>query len=403
MRTFIENLDENTIRIKQSLQTKQLLQFFLQKGEKTIPELCEFSGVSIPTATKIVNDLLSEKIIIETGKRESSGGRRPSVFGLNADMGFIIGVELLTKSFRMSIVNLNHEVIFEYETETFDLTQRDQAFDFLVKTVPNIIKKRDIPYTKILGIGIGMAGVIDQQRGISYSYLNYDTPLDILLSKEWDLPVYIDNDAHLMTLGEQTFGLAKDKQNVLYVNLSRGLGVGLISNALIHTGKSGFAGEFGHIPFVPNGKDCICGKKGCFETIVSGGALEDRYHALVGQEKHYRDIINLARAGDKMALKALSEMTEKLGEGLSILVQIFNPEMIIIGGRFSSVGEMMKYAIIRGLSLYCLPRSVADCDVQVSSIGEKATMLGAFALVMENIFQKKNTPVLQREAFARVN
>ncbi|NJN33392.1 MAG: ROK family protein [Saprospiraceae bacterium] len=239
MRYFIQSLDETPFRLKQSLQTKQVLQYFLQEGEKTIPELCHFAHVSIPTATKIVLDLVKQGILSETGKRESSGGRRPSVYALNAHTGYIVGVELLLKSFRMSIVNLNHALVYEYETDAFDLAKRDESFNFLVKTVPAIIKKRGIDASKILGVGIGITGRVDRRAGISYSFLHYEKPLVELLVQHWQFPIFIDNDTHLMTLGEQSFGLAQLKPHAIYVNLSRGLGVGLISNGLIHSGNRG--------------------------------------------------------------------------------------------------------------------------------------------------------------------
>jgi predicted NBD/HSP70 family sugar kinase len=387
MRGFIERLADTSVRQKQSLQTRQILQYFLQEGEKTIPELCHFAQVSIPTATKIIQELVEQGILKEVGKRESSGGRRPSVYALNAEMGYIVGVELLLKSFRLSVVNLNQEVIYEYEADNFDISRRDESFSFLVKTVPQIIKNKNFDETKILGIGIGITGRVDRKSGLSYSYLHYEKPLVQLLGQHWRFPVFIENDTRLMTLGEQTFGLARGKAHILYVNLSRGLGLGLISNGTIHDGKSGFAGEFGHIPFKENDKLCVCGKHNCLETEVSGIALEAAYKAETGIEKSYRDILKSIKTNDALAQKLVSAQMENLGQALSILVQVFNPERIILGGRYAEVGDWLTYPVLKGLNLHGLPRLVGDTDVIVSDLGEKAEMLGAYALVMENVFQ----------------
>lgn len=391
MRTYIETLTAGNGRGYQHIQTKKILQYLLQEGEKTIPEIKDFSGLSLPTTTKLINELVEQHILVESGKRESTGGRPPSLFCLDSSLGYIVGIELLISSFRFSIVNLNHELIYEYETDNFDINNRDEAFNFVARTVPDLISKKGIPDNKILGIGIGITGRVDGKKGISYSFLNFETPLAKLLSERWGYPVFIDNDTRLMALGEQNFGFAREKLNVIYVNLSRGLGIGFISNGHLHNGESGFAGEFGHIHFEDNEKLCVCGKKGCLETVVSGYALERQFRELStsneSKKLKYREIIQLTHTNDNSARALLIEMGERLGQALSMLVQTLNPGLIILGGRFTDVGELLKYPVIKGLSLYGLPQLVADCEIKTSHLGDKTTMLGAYALVMENVFQ----------------
>ncbi|WP_394993058.1 ROK family transcriptional regulator [Emticicia sp.] len=391
MRTYIETLTAGNGRGHQHTQTKKILQYLLQEGEKTIPEIKDFSGLSLPTTTKLINELVEQHILVESGKRESTGGRPPSLFCLDSSLGYIVGIELLISSFRFSIVNLNHELIYEYETDNFDINNRDEAFNFVARIVPDLISKKGIPDNKILGIGIGITGRVDGKKGISYSFLNFETPLAKLLSERWGYPVFIDNDTRLMALGEQNFGFAREKLNVIYVNLSRGLGIGFISNGHLHNGESGFAGEFGHIHFEDNEKLCVCGKKGCLETVVSGYALERQFRELSTSNESnklkYREIIQLTHTNDNSARALLIEMGERLGQALSMLVQTLNPGLIILGGRFTDVGELLKYPVIKGLSLYGLPQLVADCEIKTSHLGDKTTMLGAYALVMENVFQ----------------
>lgn len=385
MRTYIDNMDVGT---HQNFQSKKIIQYLLREKEKTVPEIRSFCGLSLPTTIKFIHELLEKNILIESGKKESSGGRKPTLYSLNPNKGYIVGVELLLKSFRMSIINLNHEVIYDYETDNFDITNREKAFDFLVKTVPAVITQTGIVENQILGVGIGITGRVNREKGISHSFLNFDQPLTKILEKQWNYPVFIDNDTHFMTLGEQAFGLAKGKQHVIYINLSRGLAIGIISNGQIHYGRSGFAGEFGHISFFDNDKLCICGKNGCLSTVVSGASLEDSYALKTGDFLHYRDILALSKQGNRQANELLSEMGEQLGKALSIMIQVFNPELLILGGRFGEVGELLKYSIIKGMSLHSLPQLMADCEFHVSSLGEKAEMLGAFALVMELVFEK---------------
>ena len=391
MRAYIEKLCATSGRNNQHNQTKKILQYLLQEGEKTIPEIKDFSGLSLPTATKLINELVEQGILIESGKRESSGGRPPTLFCIDSSLGYIVGIELLINSFRFSIVNLNHELIYEYETDNFNINNREEAFNFVARTVPDLISKKGITESKILGVGIGITGRVDGKNGISYSFLNFDVPLAKLLSERWGYPVYIDNDTRLMALGEQNFGLAREKLNTIYINLSRGLGIGFISNGHLHSGESGFAGEFGHIHFEDNDKLCVCGKKGCLETVVSGYALERQFQELdainLAKKLKYREIIQLVHTSDQTARELLIKMGERLGQALSILVQTMNPGQIILGGRFTDVGELMKYPVIQGLSQYGLPQLVGDCEIKTSTLGDKTTMLGAYTLVMENVFQ----------------
>lgn len=388
---FLVKHQSLTTEAKQDALKKQIVKLFLDEGEKTIPEVCHFARLSIPTGTKLLEDLMRLGFLTEIGKRDSLGGRRPAIFGLNPDKGYVIGVEVLLHSLRVNIVNLRQEVVYEYENQAFDLSKKEEAFEFLCGIIPELIASQKIPRDKILGVGMGITGRISPWQGISYSYLNFDVPLVKLLTDEWQLPVYIDNDTHLMTLGEMRFGLARGLQNVVYVNISRGLGVGIISNGMIHNGHSGYAGEFGHILAEENGRLCVCGKRGCLGGVVSGFALETAYQELYptpGQPApHYKQILRMALDGDEAVQHLLFRMGAQLGQSLAILIDIFNPEMIILGGGFSFACEWMKESIIRGIHLHSLPQLAAECEIRVSDLGDKAEMLGAFALVFDEVLR----------------
>jgi predicted NBD/HSP70 family sugar kinase len=385
MRTFLENLNGNN----QSVQTRRVLQYLLQEGDRSIPAIRDYTRMSLPTATKLVNDLVEQKILRDGGKQESSGGRPANLYGVNPDLGYIVGAEILFNSFRVNLLNLHHEIIYEYENDSFDITNRDKAFDFLVETLNHIVKKQNVPEHQILGVGLGITGRVNARTGTSHSFLNFEGGLVEKLRKEWAYPVFIDNDTHLMTLGEKMFGAARDNQNAVYVNLGKGLGVGIISNGQIHVGKSGFAGEFGHIPFEQNEILCVCGKRGCLGTVVGGYPLEQAYRAAMNltESLNYKKILRGVHTGDTVAKELIVEMSERLGQALSILVQVLNPETIILGGRFAEIGDFLQYPIKRGLSLHGLPQLVADCDIRISTLGAQSTMLGAFSLVVEQVFQ----------------
>lgn len=160
----------------------------------------------------------------------------------------------------------------------------------------------------------------------------------------------------------------------------------VISNGKLHNGHTGFAGEFGHIFAADNKRLCICGKKGCLETLVSGSALELAYTQLKGETLPYKSILNLAEKNQPEVIEILQKMGEQLGRSLAILIDLLNPELIVLGGGFMPVFEIMRYAIIRGINIHSLPQLAADCELKTSALGENAGLLGAFAMVFENVF-----------------
>lgn len=383
---FLEKTAEYGNLSKQNTQKRKIVRLLFHHQELSIPELCQFLELSIPTGTKWVDEFEHQGMLVQKGKRESGGGRRPITYALSSNMGYVLGIELLLHSFKLNIVNLSREVVYAYETEEFDISDKNAAIEFLLRVVPEIIEHQNIPREKILGAGIGITGRVDPRKGISYSFLNFEYPLTDYLQSEWGFPVFIDNDTHLLAWGENMFGQAKGKENAICVNLSRGLAVSLISNGKLHYGHSGFAGEFGHVFAAENERTCVCGKKGCLETLVSGLALEAIYANQSGETMPYKKILELANTQPQKIQDLLYPMGEQLGRSLAVLIDIFNPELIVLGGGFMPVLESMRFSIIRGISMHSLPQLASNCEIKVSDLGENAGMMGAYAMVFEHLF-----------------
>ncbi|MEY3321353.1 MAG: hypothetical protein RLZZ417_936 [Bacteroidota bacterium] len=382
---FLErSLDFNKIT-RQNNQRRRIIRLLLQYQELSIPELCHFMELSIPTGTKLVDEFESQNLLINSGKRESSGGRRPATYVLNPNMGFLFSIEILLNSLKINVLNLERNSIFVYESTRFDIKNKTESFNLLASLIPQIMKDLDLPKDKILGAGIGITGRVNAKKGISYSFLNLEIPLTDYLSDIWGIPVFIENDSHLLALGENYYGIAKDFKNVISVNLSKGLAVSIISNGILQTGHSGFGGEFGHIFAENNNKLCVCGKTGCLETLVSGLALEATFLQLTGKSLDYKKILTSLNDNDFPKSECLNKMGEQLGKSLAVLIDLLNPELIIIGGGFIPVLESMRFAVNKGINLHSLPQLATDCEIKISSLGENAAMYGAFALVTENL------------------
>lgn len=402
----LENL--SNLGRKKYFQKKSILNFLYSKGSLSNPEICRMANMSSPSIHKLLNELMGEGLVQEEGIGHSIGGRRPNIFGLNPDARVVIGISIGQNFSEVAIFNLRNEIqheVHRYETPL----ENSQAFvDGLYKYCILLLKKAKISEEKILGVGIGISGLTDPSTGKSYSWLNYSSKtVKELFEERFGKPVFVDNDARVMAMGEYVFGSASDKNNVLCLNIGAGIGMGMILNGMVYHGNSGFAGEFGHIKVQEEGELCICGKRGCLETVASGAALVRRAIEEIGagmtskipeltnneiSEINSRTIIEAAQQGDQLAIDLLAEIGEYLGKGLAILIHIFNPEAIILGGDLARADQFIIDSIQQTLNKYTIYSIKKDTTIMASSLGEKAAVMGAMAMVMNSIFEDVRNP-----------
>ncbi len=389
---------------KKNLLIKKIVNFLYFHGPKSAVEISKKLKSSIPTITSILLELNESGMITEQGQGSSSGGRRPNLYGLKNDSLFILGIDCGRYDTRMAIYNSNFEEVTEMKTYPLGLINDEIVLEKIVELAQNLIEESKINRNKIIGIGIGMPGLVDSEHGRNFTYFHQkEGSLAELLSKKFEIPVFIENDAKTRALAEFRFGLAKGKKNVLVILVDWGVGLGIIVNGKLCRGNSGFAGEFSHIPIVENGKLCGCGKQGCLETIASGYALvEMATEGLAsGQKsilsnlmnKHSKDIelkmiIEAADKGDQFAISIISKLGLELGKGIAILIQLFNPELIILGGRVAEANQYLRTPIQQSLNHYCIKQLREQAEIVISEFGSNTNILGAVAMVVENIFEK---------------
>src|SRR5690606_7196052 len=212
----------------------------------------------------------------------------------------------------------------------------------------------------------------------------------------------IQNDVKSAALAESRFGLAQNKQDVLVVSLDWGVGLGIIMDGKLRSGTIGYAGEIGHIPLVNDGILCYCGKRGCLETVASGIALANMAKEGIksGQASFLTElsdqelerlepqiIIDAANRGDQYAISILSQVGINLGKGISILIQLFNPELIILGGKIAEAKQYITTPIQQSINTYCMAQLREKTKIELSNLGKNAAILGSVAVVMENLFE----------------
>jgi glucokinase-like ROK family protein len=362
-------------------------------------ELSELFEKSIPSITKAVNELMSEGFVVEQGYAPSSGGRRPLLYSIKPDAMYILAVAMDQLSTRIQLLDLFNRPVADSLTLDLKLQNNNEALGILIKNINNYIAKANIPREKIAGIGMGMPGFVNVVQGINYTYLNAGgKSLTHYLREQTGLPVYIDNDSSLIALAEQKFGIAKQQQNVMVINLGWGIGLGMIVNGEIFRGHNGFAGELSHIPLSDDDALCACGKRGCLETVASmlvvvekaiEGIKNGRVTSLKNTDSSPSkalgdDILAAADKGDQFAIDLLSDAAYKIGKALAILIHIMNPQTIVLSGRGARAGKILLAPIQQALHKYCIPRLAESTQLLISNLGFDAELIGAAVLMMEN-------------------
>jgi N-acetylglucosamine repressor len=397
-------LDElKGVNRKKHIQKIKITKYLYVHGSKSNADICSRLKISSPTSLGIIKELQKEGLVEKQGKGKSIGGRKPDLFGLKNNSLFVLGIEMGKYKTRMSIFNNNNANITDIETFPPQLNNDLATADRIYVQATKLIKSSKIDPQKLIGIGINMPGLVDSKMGINYTYLNFgDRSIRQILEEKFNRPVYIENDAKAIALAEHRFGLAKGKKDALVIFLDWGIGLGIIQDGKVYRGTSGFAGEFSHIPFAGNGHLCRCGKQGCLETIASGTALarmvkegiqEGRTSLLTGLADIDLDqiepdiVVDAANKGDQYAINLLSEIGMNLGKGIAILIQLFNPETIILGGRVAEAKEYLTTPIQQSLNKYCMAQLREKTSIVISELGQKVGIMGAVAMVMENIFE----------------
>jgi predicted NBD/HSP70 family sugar kinase len=231
------------------------------------------------------------------------------------------------------------------------------------------------------------------------------------IEKEIELPTYIDNDSSLIALAEFRLGAARNKKNAAVINFGWGVGLGMIVDKALFRGYNGFAGEFSHIPLFDNNKLCECGKSGCLETEASMTVVVEKVREEIknGRASHIKSvpenfeeafatIINAATRGDQLTVEILSETAFNIGRGIAILIHILNPELVVISGRGAAAGNMLLAPMQQAVNRFCIPRLASYTEITVSDLSDKAELIGAAALVLENYDRKSAKDPLKQKA-----
>lgn len=382
-------------------QKRKILSLLHSHGNLSAPEMSKWLKISLPTCIVLLNDLLTQDYIVNIGIGESSGGRKPNLFALPEDRFYVISCDFARFSASMVICDCYNRfvtpiVVIDTHMDDPELVEK------LFLGAQKLMSENHIPNDKIYGLGVDMPGLIDSKAGINYTIKDKKRQhIAKDLAKRFNKLLYIDNDARMHAYGEYHFGAAKGYKNAIFIHWSWGLGLGIFVNGQLYSGTNGFAGEFSHLSIVDNGELCICGKRGCLETIASSNTIMKRvrqgfadHHisSLLNQFKDSpekvtpEDVIQWARQGDEFCIAILNEIGMGLGRGLSYLIQLLNPEIIVLSGPLSKARQYVLSPIQQSLNRLCLEKISADTSVIVSDLGDQSALLGTSEMVYQKVF-----------------
>ena len=387
---------------KSAMTHKRIIAYYLNNSTSTIPELSKELNLSVPTIAKVIAEMCEDGYIVNCGKMDTGKGRSPVIYGLAPDSGYFIGVDLMSNGLNLGLMNFKGELVKLDMDVPYQYRNSQEGLDELCGHVTDFIEQLDIAKERILNVGVNIPGRVNPEMGHSFSRFNFEErPLVDLMAERIGCRAYIDNDTRAMTYGEMSKGVVKGEKDVIFVNLSWGIGCGLILNGELYTGKSGFSGEFGHFPSFDNEVLCHCGKRGCLETEISGMALhrnllqsvKDGRQTLLAEQimkdeasLTLDDIIDATLKEDLLCIELVEDIGQKLGRYLAGLINLLNPEMVIIGGSLARTGDSILQPVKSAVRKYSLNMVNRDSAIVLSKLQGKAGVTGACLLARKSLF-----------------
>ncbi len=396
----INSTAENKIDPQITLSLKDsILRLIWREHKISRAEISRQLDLSRSTVTEIIKELLPTGLVAEVGSGESSGGRKPILLQFQDDAKVILGIDIGATHVSVAMTNLRGKLLL-WKEQDYPVRENPEGTHKLIDELCNecfsILKHGS---KMLLSIGVSVPSPVDPIRP---EYLS-ETIIPAWhgksglerLREKYGVPVYLDNDANLGALAEHWWGVGKNVNDLIFIKISSGIGAGYIFGGKLYRGSKGIAGEMSHMPIDPNGRLCGCGLRGCLGTVISAWALKERIGTLanlypesplLNGSPSIIDIENAALNNDLLAIQIVSEATTYLTSAITSLVNLLNPDMIIIGGSLSRLGELVINPIQQKIDESALVSSVSKTKLGTSALGSKGIAIGAATLAIEQAF-----------------
>lgn len=383
-----------------------VINVLLQQAPISRVEISERTGLGRSTVTGIINRLLQEGLVQETGSAETAAGRKPVLLTLNRRALSAIGIKVAPRQATAALMDLKAEVLHIEEAPLNPGLGAAQVIETIKTLVTTVLERTGMIAERLLGIGIVMPGVVNPHTGTAVSsyFLGWaDLPVRDILEQELGIPVYVDNDANAMALAEALYGAGRGAGDLLGLTVGVGVGAGIIIGGRIHRGSSFSAGELGHICLVKDGPRCACGRAGCLEAMAADPAIVRRARQEItsGRPTLMRSlvqgheelitrelVVESAHAGDEAAREVLAEAGRWLGLGVANAVTLLNPDRIVVGGEaVFQAGEFILSPMKETMASLVFPTPTQPLPIVQAALGRHAWIQGAAALVLADAFR----------------
>jgi glucokinase-like ROK family protein len=395
-----QQLAESKARFQNKRLVLDLIRF--TPGGVTRADLARQTGLTRAAISLIVNDLVRERLVRESEVSIESGGRRPLLLEINPERGYILGVDMGATHLALLLADFGARVLDEVEIATEIWRGPAACLDQVDAQVRALLQKNHLALTDMLAVGVGVPGPVVASAGmvsappIMPGWHNF--PIRAHLEKLWGCPVSLNNDAELGALGEWAYGAGRGERHLAYIKVGSGVGAGLLLDGRIYDGATGSAGEIGHITIVDGGPLCSCGNSGCLEALAGGNALARRAQEAVQAGKRTRmghgkpvelitarDVTSAARLGDLVAQQIVSQAGAYLGIAVASLVNLFNPNVVIIGGGVAHIGDLLLEPVRRGVRERSLQSAGEAVRIASALLGRRSCAMGAIVQALNKI------------------
>jgi predicted NBD/HSP70 family sugar kinase/biotin operon repressor len=366
---------------------RELLDSLRRRGSASRADLARLTGLSRSTVSTLIADLQASGMVTEHeagDTRVSQQGRPPTLLTLDRSMGLVLGIDFGHEHVHVAIADLSRTILAERVHELDVDRSAAKSLAAAVRLTDEVVAAADVERDRILGVGVGLSGPIDVAEGAVHAGKILPGWVGVRpgdeLSARLRLRVHLDNDANLGALAEVTLGAGIGARDAIYIMVSGGVGAGLILGGELYRGTGGTAGELGHVLVDETGPICRCGNRGCLEMMAGGRAIIDLLRPGHGDALTLDGVIALVDEGDSGARRAIADAGRVLGRSVAAIVNAFNPELVIVGGKLSAAGDILLDPLREAVHRYAIPSAAQDVRITRGVLGDRAEVLGALEL-----------------------
>jgi predicted NBD/HSP70 family sugar kinase len=368
----------------------RVMQALLRNPGSSRNDVARLTGLSRPTVSTLVDELEAAGIVEQHADRDEerprSAGRPPMYVSLAPRAAFAVGLDFGHQHIRAGVCDLSGTLVADDWSQAEVDHAPTASLDLAHELVQSVLKTANVDRRHVIGVGMGLAAPIDSATGTAYVEGILPSWGGVSPAEEMEarlgLPVQIENDANVGALGEHMFGAGRGVEDMVYVRLSAGIGLGLILGGRPYRGKCGVAGELGHVASVENGMICRCGNRGCLETVASPVAVARLLEYSRGEPVSVQRLLELVAQGDRGARRAVADAGAAVGNAIAAVVNVLNPELVVIGGDLAGAGAVLLDPLRTAIERRAIAPAVAAVRVTQGALGDKAEVLGAAAVLL---------------------